>query len=118
MDDQKAYEAANNWKIRDEQNNSWNEKDFAQQAGKQAAVLGGIAGLGAYQGNLSIVKDMLPYAGDREFLVTATLQIAVRASNAIEAQIDIKEVLEEIIATSDFYADPLNGAVIVRVEDL
>jgi hypothetical protein len=79
------------------------EKDFVSKC------LSGVGGGGAYQ---SIPTN------DREFLVTATLQIAVRANNAVEAQIDVKDLLNDIIAGSDFYNDPLNGATIVRVEDL
>lgn len=55
---------------------------------------------------------------EKEFLVEARLQIAVRGSDEIDAMIRVKDELNAIIADSEFHNDPLNGAVIDSVREL
>ena len=55
---------------------------------------------------------------DREYLVTAILQITVKGRDPVDAMISVKDDLNDLIEQSDFRMDPLNGATIESVVDL
>lgn len=56
---------------------------------------------------------------ERDFLVTATVQIVVRAEDEIEARIIVASDLDDYIAQgSSARNDPMNGRIVTAVEDL
>lgn len=54
----------------------------------------------------------------RDYLVTAMIQVVVNARDAVEARIALAEQLQDIVATSDYSQDPMNGVLVVEVEDV
>jgi hypothetical protein len=55
---------------------------------------------------------------DRDFLVTATVQIIVRAEDRVIARLIAAETLRDYIADSPYPNDVMNGLTIDDVEDL
>lgn len=55
--------------------------------------------------------------GDRTYLVTATVQLAVTATSYAEASIIVKNMLADLIEKSEFRMDPCNGSTIDNVQD-
>lgn len=62
-----------------------------------------------------LVEDM---DDDRDYLVTATVQIVVRAQNEYEARTIMKEDLSMLIEMSDYANEPTNGSTVDSVEEL
>jgi hypothetical protein len=55
---------------------------------------------------------------DRDFLVTATVQIIVRAEDRVIARLIAAETLRDYISDSPYPNDVMNGLTIDDVEDL
>lgn len=57
-----------------------------------------------------------PLPPQKDYFVSATLQILVADENLTGALLQVKELLNELIATSKYHHDPMNGATIDAVE--
>lgn len=55
---------------------------------------------------------------DRDYLVTATVQLVLPARSAGEARLLIMESLYDFISRSPLHDDPMNGCIVEGVEDL
>lgn len=57
-------------------------------------------------------------SNDRDFLVTATIQVIVPARTRVDARIIAADTLRAYITDSPYPNDPMNGLTIDDVEDL
>lgn len=59
-----------------------------------------------------------PFIPERTYVVTATIQLCINGTDGASAAIGMKDLLNDIIAESDYPQDPLNGAIIDTVDDI
>lgn len=55
---------------------------------------------------------------EQDYLVTATVQVVVRAQHRVEARILTADLLREFIACSPYEEDPMNGVIVESVENV